>query len=249
MKATINNKIMSQNMDKPGLYLIHGYFGTGKALLALKIAIACAVGSKPAKVLFVNGELWGRELKDYLKAVLADMNLESKPLPKIRFMTSLHQPPGKIDLSTRPWLKMLEEFVISDDVQLIVLNNVGTLCHSKQGRLKAWCLKMRDEGKAVFVIREDYRGKKGLKTFRADNKDLFDVIIQMPQCTFTRKREALMKNDRLVVLPLNEFLKLDFGKKSKRKIYQRCPRDGGPIFWDTYLHPECVEVEPERIRR
>ena len=48
---------------------------------------------------------------------------------------------------------MLEEFVISDGIQLIVLNSVGTLCHSKQGKLKAWCLRMYDRGKAVLLIR------------------------------------------------------------------------------------------------
>ena len=43
------------------------------------------------------------------------------------------------------------------------------------------------------------------------------------------------------VMPVSDFLKLDFGKKPRRKIYQR---GDGPLFWDTYLHPECVEVDP-----
>lgn len=179
--------LLSPWLSAPGLYLIHGYFGTGKTLLALKVACAVASGSKflkwsasqPAKVLFVNGEQRGGDLQDYLRAVLTDMNFENKSLPKMWFMTSLHQPPGEIDFSTRPWLEMLEEAVISDGIQLIVLNSVGTLCHSKQGKLKWWCLKKRSQGKAILVVRADYKGKKGTKTFRPDNEDLYDAIIRL----------------------------------------------------------------------
>jgi putative DNA primase/helicase len=177
--------LLSPWLSAPGLYLIHGYSGTGKTLLALEIACAVASGSKflkwsagqPAKVLFVNGEQRGGDLQDYLRAILTDMNLENKSLPKMWFMTSLHQPPGEIDFSTRPWLKMLEEAVISDGIQLIVLNSVGTLCHSKQGKLKAWCLRMCDRGKAVLLIRRDSVGKSGQKTFRKE--ELFDAIIRL----------------------------------------------------------------------
>ena len=48
---------------------------------------------------------------------------------------------------------------------------------SFQGKLRAWCLKRRDEGRAVLVVRADYRGKKGLKTFRKE--ELFDAIIRL----------------------------------------------------------------------
>ena len=247
--------LLSPWLSAPGLYLTHGYPNTGKTHLALGISCAVASGSKflkwsagtPGRVLFVDNELGKVNLRAILTDCKSSMDVEDKSLP-IRFMSPVIPYGGSLDLSTRPGLETLEEDVVNNDIDLIVLNTVASLCHSKQGKLKAWCLRMCDQGKAVLVIRADYRGKRGTKTFRPDRKDLFDAIIQMPQCTFTRKREALMKNDRLVVLPLNEFLKLDFGKKPKRKIYQRCPRDGGPIFWDTYLHAECVEVEPERTR-
>ena len=200
MKTTINNKIMSQRLSAPGLYLIHGHFNTGETFLALKIACAVASGSKflkwsaskPAKVLYVNGEQRGGDLQDYLRAILTDMNLENKSLPM--WIMSSDLPYGTLDLSTRPSLEMLEEFVISDGIQLIVLNSVGTLCHSKQGKLRAWCLKRRDEGRAVLVVRVDYRGKKGTKTFRPDNEDLFDAVIQTPQYTLTRVRERHKKS-------------------------------------------------------
>ena len=181
--------LLSPWLFSPGLYLIHGLSNSGKTFLALGVACAVASGSKflewsaskPAKVLFVNGELRGYDLQAQLKAILADMNMniEGKSLPLWFVGSDLPYEPYEIDLSTRPWLEMLEEAVISDGIQLIVLNNVGTLCHSKQGKLKAWCLKMRDQGKAILVIRTDYRGKKGTKTFRPDNEDLFDVIIRL----------------------------------------------------------------------
>ena len=31
----------------------------------------------------------------------------------------------------------------------------------------------------------------------------------------------------------------------KGRIYQQSLTDDGKIFWDTYLHPECVEVDPD----
>jgi archaellum biogenesis ATPase FlaH len=165
--------LLSPWLFSPGLYLIHGYFGTGKTLLALKIACAVASGSK--NVLFVNGELWVKDLQNQLKAVLADMNIKDKSLP-LWFISS-DLPYGILDLSTRSGLEMLEKFVISDGIQLIVLNSVGTLCHSKQGKLRAWCLKMRDRGKAVLLIRRDSVGKSGQKTFRKE--ELFDAIIRL----------------------------------------------------------------------
>ena len=30
----------------------------------------------------------------------------------------------------------------------------------------------------------------------------------------------------------------------KGRIYQRALSDDGKIFWDSYLHPDCVEVDP-----
>ena len=56
-----------------------------------------------------------------------------------------------------------------------------------------------------------------------------------------------MKNyDDLVAMPVADFLKLNFGKAPARKIWQRClgPHGDGTLFWDTYLHSECVEVDP-----
>ena len=54
------------------------------------------------------------------------------------------------------------------------------------------------------------------------------------------------KKGKLVALTLEELLNMDFGNKPKYRIYQR-PKDAYPdegVFWDTYLHPGCVEVDP-----
>jgi hypothetical protein len=183
--------LLSPWLSAPGLYLIHGYADAGKTLFALELACAVASGSrlltwsasKPANVLFVNGELPDSICKPSVKAILTGMNIKNKSLPLWFISSDL---PYEIDLSTRPSLEMLEEAVISDGIQLIVLNSVGTLCHSKQGKLRAWCLKRRDEGRAVLVVRADYRGKKGTKTFRKE--ELFDAIIRLARpegCCFS----------------------------------------------------------------
>ena len=128
--------LLSPWLFSPGIYLIQGYFNTGKTLPALGIACAVASGSKflrwnankPANVLFVNGEQSAFDLQTLVKAILTDMNIKNKSLP-LWFITS--DLPYEIDLSTRPKLEMLEEAVISDDIKLIILNSVGGLCHSR----------------------------------------------------------------------------------------------------------------------
>ena len=50
----------------------------------------------------------------------------------------------------------------------------------------------------------------------------------------------------LVAMDIADFLKLNFGEVPARKIYQRClgPHGDASLFWDSYLHPECVKVNP-----
>ena len=58
------------------------------------------------------------------------------------------------------------------------------------------------------------------------------------------------KKGNLVAVTLEELLKMDFGDKPEQKIYQR-PKDAHPnegVFWDTYLHPRCVEMTPKDWR-
>lgn len=78
--------LLSPWLSAPGLYLIHGYFNTGKTLLALGISFAVASGEgflkwsagSPGRVLFVDNEWGTHNLQIQVRAVLADINVEDK---------------------------------------------------------------------------------------------------------------------------------------------------------------------------
>ena len=173
-----------------GLSMVHAYRNTGKTFFALGVACAVATGSKflkwhagrPAGVLYIDGEMAAVSLQERLTATLAGMDIGNEP-PALNIVTPdilLH---GVPDLSTLSGQAALEA-VITDDIKLIVLDNLSCLCRTGQENrseswlpVQEWCLKMRSQGKSILLVHHDGKTKEQRGTSRKE--DLLDTVVQL----------------------------------------------------------------------
>lgn len=170
------------------LCMIFAGRGIGKTHFALALSFAVATGGtfgkwtapKPAKVLYLDGELAGSvfqkrlamHLPDvepepgYFKAYTPDLTPEGVPMP---------------DLST-PQGQAAINLMIEDDTALVVIDNLSAWCRSGRENeaeswhpIATWILQLRRRGMAVLLIH--HAGKGGQQRGTSKREDLLDVVI------------------------------------------------------------------------
>jgi putative DNA primase/helicase len=90
---------------------------------------------------------------------------------------------GMPDLSTVLGQQRLSPY-ITDDIDLIILDNLSTLCGGMQENkgdtwreMQEWILRLRARGKSVLMIHHD--GKGGMQRGHSKKEDILDTIIQL----------------------------------------------------------------------
>ncbi len=171
------------------LNMIYAGRGVGKTHFALGTAYAMAAGSsffgweakRPAKVLYIDGEMPGNSLQERLQSIAktADRQPESGFL---QFLT-IDLNDGKMpDISTIEGQESMEE--ACQQAEVIVLDNLS--CLARSGReneaeswtvISEWAMRMRSEGKCVIFIH--HAGKGGQQRGTSKREDILDVVINL----------------------------------------------------------------------
>jgi|688.fasta_scaffold353512_1 hypothetical protein len=182
--------ILGPWLPKAGLCMIHAYRGIGKTHMSLGMAYAVVTGSEflgwkapiPRKVLFVDGEMPASTLQERLK-LITKMSGDLSIPENLMIITPDLQPNGMPDIATEEGQLLLNRS-ISDDVDLIILDNMSCLASSIKENdaadwslIQTWILRMRAQGKSVLMIH--HSGKNGLQRGTSRKEDVLDTVITL----------------------------------------------------------------------
>lgn len=178
--------ILSPWLPKQGLAMLYAKRGVGKTHVALNIAYAVASGGaflgwqadKPRSVLYLDGEMPAATMQERLASIVMSHTEEAKA--PFTILTPDIQNRGMPDLSTLEGQHALEPFL--KDVELIVVDNISTLCRSGKENeaegwllVQAWALRMRSEGRSVLFVH--HAAKNGNARGTSKREDVLDTVI------------------------------------------------------------------------
>ena len=182
--------ILSPWLLTQSLNMVHSYRGIGKTHALLGIGYAVATGGafltwradRPRRVLYLDGEMPARALRDRLAALVESDDREFDPT-MFRIVTPDLQDGPMPDLATAEG-QMLVETII-DGAELIIVDNISTLVRATERENDAeswreagtWALRMRQRGRAVLFGHHD--GKGGQQRGTSKREDTLDTVIQL----------------------------------------------------------------------
>ena len=181
--------LLSPWLQSQGLCMIYSTRGFGKTWVSLEIAYAVASGGQflswksenPAGVLYIDGEMPLADLQK--RASQIGVNGIKELQAPLKFLTRDAQETDFPDLSTTEGQKQIES-LIRDDIKLVILDNISTLCRSgKEDEsdswlpIQNWLLSLRSLGKSVLQIH--HAGKSGQQRGTSRREDVLDTVISL----------------------------------------------------------------------
>lgn len=171
--------------------------GVGKTFVSLGIGFALASGqdvfngkwiaSKPRKVFFIDGEMDISTIRERLESLMKYSKVSTYEDNNLQFLTpDMQEDSSMPDLSTKAGQNYVEE-LIDDDVALIIIDNISTLCRTGDENdaeswqsMQDWIRKMNYKNIAVLLVH--HTNKKG-KDARGTSKkeDTLHTAIKLEQ--------------------------------------------------------------------
>jgi len=193
---------MEQDLPKPemildpiiqakSLTMVHAYRGVGKTFFAMSIAYAVATSQKflrwhakkPAKVLYVDGEMQANILQERFAKIAKGFGDEVNAYTdNIKILSADMQPFPSINI-VHSTIQEEIEAVLQDDVKLIILDNLSSLTKFDEldsnawNIMQDWLLDLRKRGIAVLIIH--HSGKRGGQRGISKREDILDTVINL----------------------------------------------------------------------
>lgn len=181
--------IMFPWLLKPGLAMLYGHRGLGKSFLALFIAITVAIAGRlfkwaapvPRVVLYIDGEMPLADIQGRLKSICDSLNCQ--PPETLLFLNDEILKGQMPNLSTAAGRAKIKKLLLNHNVSLMIVDNVSTLCGSKQNfasswrPIQDWALTLRKLGISILFIH--HSNKAGLQRGTGEREDILDVIIRL----------------------------------------------------------------------
>jgi putative DNA primase/helicase len=179
--------LLNPILPERSLAMLYAPRGVGKSWLGLSIGLAVAAGQsilrwsavRQRNVLYIDGEMPLVSLQERLKAI--SLGLDSE-IPNAGFrILAADQTEGGINLSSEEGQKSLEPLL--DDIDLLILDNLSTLCTGSESASDAWLpmqnwlLKLRRQGVAVLLIH--HAGTNGRQRGTSRREDALDTVIAL----------------------------------------------------------------------
>lgn len=174
------------------LTMIHAWRGIGKTHMALGIAYAVATSGKflsweapcARRVLYIDGEMPAAAIRDRLKAMVEADERDLDPAYLLVITPDAQEGPMP-DLATREGQDAIEAIAVQHGVELIIVDNISTLCRNSGPENDAeswrapqeWALRMRRTGRSVLFIH--HSGKGGAQRGSSKREDTLDVVIKL----------------------------------------------------------------------
>lgn len=182
--------LLSPWLTTQSLTMIYARRGIGKTHMALGVAYALASGgefigwkaTQPVRVLYLDGEMPGADLKERLAKIITNSSLEA-PAGYLQIMTPDVQPFGMLpNLYDRDGQRAIDAVI--GDAQVIIVDNLSCLVRGgkeNEGEswqpVAEWALRMRSAGRSVIFIH--HAGKGGQQRGTSKREDLLDTVISL----------------------------------------------------------------------
>jgi putative DNA primase/helicase len=173
------------------LVMVFAARGVGKTFFALNVAYAVACGGRflkweapePRSVLYLDGEMPATLLQQRLAEIVED-NDQAEPQKPLNILSAQLQDldRGMLDLSKFEDLALLEPHL--KDIDLIILDNLSTLCRSGRENeaetwtiIQDWGILQRSRGRSVLFIH--HAGKGGDQRGSSRKEDTLDCVLDL----------------------------------------------------------------------
>jgi putative DNA primase/helicase len=175
-------------LPERSLAMLYAPRGIGKTLLSLSIGAAIASGGEllrwaapeRRRVLYVDGEMPVVSLQERLRAIAAGLNAEI-PNDGFRILAADHTDDG-FSLGSETGQLSLEPLL--EDVDLVILDNLSTLCTTGSESasdawvpMQNWMLRLRRKGIAVLLVH--HAGTNGRQRGTSRREDALDTVIAL----------------------------------------------------------------------
>ena len=193
--------LLSPWLQSQGLCMIYSTRGFGKTWVSLEIAYAVATGGqflswksdKPNGVLYIDGESALVDLQNRVKQI--NNRVGNKHQTSLKFLARDAQESDFPNLSTADGQSQIES-LISNDIKLVILDNLSTLLRSGKEYesdswlpIQNWLLSLRSMGKSVLLIH--HAGKGGQQRGTSRREDVLDTVINLKRPTDYKTEEGV----------------------------------------------------------
>lgn len=182
-------KLLNPWLTEQSITLISGWRGTGKTWLALSILDSVSNGEPfgpweaetSAPCLFLDGEMPSQDIDDRIK----ELGIDETFIYSDAYANSLGL--SKANLLSETWRNTMKRVLITRDVKLWVIDNLGSLAGGIDENVKrdwdpinAWLLQLRFEGIATIMLH--HTGKEGDQRGTSAREDNLDnsIILKRP---------------------------------------------------------------------
>jgi len=171
------------------LVMIYAWRGSGKTYFGLTLAWSLVTGTdfmkwavpKPRSVLYVDGEMPIESLKLRLSKIIAGN--QSPQLARLDFIAADVQERPIPSLATKGGQKLIEEHLSANHYDVIMLDNVSTLCRGTDEENSAeswvpvqeWLLSLRRKGYTVELMHHAAKG--GQQRGTSSREDVLDTVV------------------------------------------------------------------------
>lgn len=236
-------------IPEQGLAMLYAPRGLGKTWAALSIAYAVASGQvafgewtapEPRRVLYLDGEMPARTMKERLAFIVAGYEGEPPSAEYLRILTPDLQPDYMPNIATSEGQEALAPSLA--DVDFVVVDNLATLGrHGRENEsegwlpVQEWLLRLRRSGKSVLLVH--HAGKGGNQRGTSAREDILDTVIAMRKPNDYRAEEGARFEMHL------EKARGIFGTAAK-PLEATLHLDNSTAFWTTR---QIEDVELERV--
>ena len=182
--------LLSPIISTKSLTMLHAYRGVGKSFFAMSIAYAVATGSKflrweankPAKVLYVDGEMSSTALQARFSRIAENFEASKNSYTEnIKIFSADLQEFATIDIANSCVQQEIDKML--DGISLVVFDNLSSL--TKVDELDAtswvsiqdWLFELRKRGIAVLIVH--HSGKNGGQRGISKREDILDLVIHL----------------------------------------------------------------------
>lgn len=179
--------ILTPWLPVEGLAMIVGYRGVGKTMISLACALAIGSGTgllgwaalEQRKVLYCDGEMSLSQMKQRVQELVNGQPEFAKGLDNVTMLSHADQPMGIPNLIMYKKTRVeIEELMEKNDIEVLFLDNLSTLCNSSDENdaaswvvMQEWLIHLRRRGYSVVFLH--HSGKiddKGMIKQRGSSK-------------------------------------------------------------------------------